>query len=122
MHNAITELTDDRDIQTTVRMSGPLSAINEHLAEQALPVIIEAVSDAVRHSGAQHLTVEIHVADELRIDVTDDGCGIDPTNARHSGLVPVASAADIPPCCAEDQQDGPDNDEDPADDDGDLVD
>ena len=95
VQNAIAELTEDRDIQTTVRMSGPMSAIGEDLAEQALPVIIEAVSNAVRHSGAQHLTIAIDVADDLRIDVTDDGCGIDPTNARHSGLANMVRRAEL---------------------------
>ena len=95
VQNAIAELTEDRDIQTTVRMSGSMSAIGEDLAEQALPVIIEAVSNGVRHSGAQHLTIAIDVADDLRIDVTDDGCGIDPTNARHSGLANMVRRAEL---------------------------
>ena len=41
--------------------------------------------------------------------------------AGRSPSVPVASAAHSPPCCAEDHQDYPDNDEDPADDIDDLV-
>jgi len=82
IQSAIAELTEDRAIQTMVRISGPLTAIGDQLAEHATPVIIEAVSNAVRHSGAEHLTIEIAVADELTIDITDDGCGIDPTNPR----------------------------------------
>jgi signal transduction histidine kinase len=95
VQNAIAELTDDRAIQTTVRMSGPLSAVGTDLAEQATPVIVEAVSNAVRHSGAEHLTVQIDVADELRIDVTDDGCGIDLANGRHSGLANLVRRAEL---------------------------
>lgn len=86
VQNGIAELTDDRDIKTTVRMSGPLTVVSDELAEHATAVVIEAVSNAVRHSGAEHLTVEIDVADELTIDITDDGCGIDPANQRRSGL------------------------------------
>jgi signal transduction histidine kinase len=44
------------------------------------------VSNAVRHSGAEHLTIEVNVADESSIDIIDDGCGIDPGNRRRSGL------------------------------------
>jgi signal transduction histidine kinase len=95
VQNAIAQLTDDREIRTTVRMAGPLSVVDEHLAEQAIPVIIEAVSNAVRHSGAEHLVVEILVADDLRIDVTDDGSGIDPANTRHSGLANLARRAEL---------------------------
>lgn len=94
VQKTIAELTDDRDIQTTVHISGPMDAVSGDLAEQALPVIIEAVSNAVRHSDAQHLTVKVDVADDLCIDVTDDGCGIDPTNARHSGLANMVRRAE----------------------------
>ncbi|MDR3665105.1 MAG: GAF domain-containing protein [Mycobacterium sp.] len=95
VQNIIAELTQDRAIETTVRLRGPLSVVGEDLAEQATPVLIEAVSNAVRHSGAEHLTVQIEVADELSIDVTDDGCGIDPTNARRSGLANLARRAEL---------------------------
>ncbi|MGH3638939.1 MAG: GAF domain-containing sensor histidine kinase, partial [Mycobacterium sp.] len=95
IQNAITELTDDRNIETTVRISGPLTAVGEELAEQATPAIVEAVSNAVRHSGAAHLTVEIHVADDITIDVTDDGCGIDSNNPRRSGLANLHRRAEL---------------------------
>jgi signal transduction histidine kinase len=95
VQNAIAELTDDRDIETTVRLSGPLSTVGKELAEQATPVIIEAVSNALRHSGAEHLTVEIDVADELRIDVSDDGCGIASATIRRSGLANLVRRAEL---------------------------
>lgn len=95
VQDAIAELTDDRDLETTVHMSGPLSAVDDHLAEHALSVVIEAISNVLRHSGADHLTVEINVADELIVDIADDGCGIDPTNARYSGLANMARRADL---------------------------
>lgn len=94
VQNAIADLTDDRDIETVVRISGPLSAVDEEIAEQALPVIIEAVSNAVRHSGAEHLSIDINVADELIIDIADDGCGIDPGIRRRSGLANLQCRAD----------------------------
>lgn len=92
---AIAQLTEDRDIETSVRISGPLSAVGEALAEHALPVLIEAVSNAVRHSGGAHLVVEIAIADELSIGVTDDGCGIDPANVRHSGLANMVRRSEL---------------------------
>lgn len=92
---AIADLTADHDIATTVRMSGPLTAVDETVAEHATSVITEAVSNAVRHSGAAHLTVEISVADELTIVVADDGCGIDPAIARRSGLAHMQRRAEL---------------------------
>jgi signal transduction histidine kinase len=95
IQHGIAALTENRDIKTTVRMSGPLSAVGDDIAEQAVPVVIEAVSNAVRHSGAEHLVIEITVDDELIIDVTDDGCGIAADNTRHSGLANLRRRAEL---------------------------
>ena len=95
IQHAIAALTENRDIKTTVRMFGPLSAIGDDIAGHAEPVIVEAVSNAVRHSGAEHVTVEITVDDALRIDVTDDGCGIPTDNTRHSGLANLKRRAEL---------------------------
>ena len=95
IQHAIAVLTENRDIKTTVRMFGPLSAIGDDIAGHAEPVIVEAVSNAVRHSGAEHVTVEITVDDALRIDVTDDGCGIPTDNTRHSGLANLKRRAEL---------------------------
>lgn len=76
-------------------MFGPLSAIGDDIAGHAEPVIVEAVSNAVRHSGAEHVTIEITVDDTLRIDVTDDGCGIPTDNTRHSGLANLKRRAEL---------------------------
>ena len=78
---AVADLTERRDIGTTLRISGPMSVIRDDLAGHAEAVLMEAISNAVRHSGATQLTVEVSVADELVIKVTDDGCGIRPTVA-----------------------------------------
>ena len=51
----------------------------------AVAVVREAVSNAVRHAGAGAVTVTIEAGDDLRIDVVDDGIGIEPA-AAGSGL------------------------------------
>ncbi|MBA0126891.1 GAF domain-containing protein [Haloechinothrix sp. YIM 98757] len=85
LHAAATEITGDASIHTTIRMSGPLSVVGDDLAEAAEAVVREAVSNAVRHSLAQNLTLTVSVADDLTVDVTDDGVGI-PDEVAHSGL------------------------------------
>ena len=46
----------------------------------------EAVRNALRHSGASHVTVQVRqVGDRLTLDVTDDGAGFDPRKPA-SGL------------------------------------
>ena len=82
----VAHLTENRDIVTTVRMHGPTTAIGGELAEHAEAVTAEAVSNAVRHSGASRLTVEISVADMLTLDVIDNGRGMPVDNPRRSGL------------------------------------
>jgi signal transduction histidine kinase len=86
IQNRIAGLTEDRDIATTLDISGALTAVPGELADHAEAIITEAVSNAVRHSGASHLTVRICVDDQLAVEVIDDGCGIPQDNQRRSGL------------------------------------
>jgi len=67
----------------SVSVVGPLAEAPEDVAASAYRVAMEAVSNAVRHSGASSCTVEIVVrgpaeghAGELRLEVVDDGRGI----------------------------------------------
>ena len=94
IQQVISDLTENRDIVTTVRMHGPLTAIGGELSEQAEAVAAEAISNAVRHSGASKLTVEVSVDDMLTLDITDDGCGIPADNSRHSGLANMQHRAE----------------------------
>lgn len=86
IQDTVADLAENRNITTTLHMSGPMTAVGSQLAQHAEAVVAEAVSNAVRHSGAMHLNIEIAVADELCIDVVDDGCGIPEDNRRRSGL------------------------------------
>ena len=72
---------------------GPLSVVEPALADHAEAVVSEAVSNAVRHSGAGTLTVAVKVEDELSIEVRDDGCGI-PDGVTCSGLTNLRRRAE----------------------------
>ncbi|HEX5578776.1 MAG TPA: sensor histidine kinase, partial [Candidatus Limnocylindria bacterium] len=55
-------------------------------------IMLEALTNAARHSGARHCRIEIALVNgTLELDVTDDGIGIDPE--AHSG-VGMASMAE----------------------------
>jgi signal transduction histidine kinase len=83
--DVVTE-TAGRELQPTVRMSGAVdSLVPADLAADLEAVTREAVSNAARHAGAAHVTVTLDVADEVVLEVVDDGRGIDPRAAR-SGL------------------------------------
>ena len=95
LQKVIADLTGNRDIATSVRMSGPIGAVTGQLSEHAEAVAAEAISNAVRHSGATHLTVTVTVGDEFSLDVTDDGHGIPPENERNSGLANMRRRAQL---------------------------
>ena len=83
--DVVTETATDI-LQPTVRMSGAVdSLVTGELAADVEAVVREAVSNAARHSGAPHVTVTLDVADDVVVEVVDDGGGIDERAAR-SGL------------------------------------
>jgi signal transduction histidine kinase len=94
IQRVVADLTGNRAVLTTVRIDGPMSAVSAELADHAEAVTTEAVSNALRHSGASRLTVEISVADMFVLNVSDDGCGIPPGNTRHSGLANMKRRAE----------------------------
>jgi len=63
-------------LHTTVQYSGPLLVLDALLADHAEAVVKEAVSNAVRNAHATQLTIHIDVADELTIDLINNGKGI----------------------------------------------
>lgn len=93
IEEAIRQQTAPSDIRTSVRISGPLSVIEPELADHAEAVVREAVSNAVRHSGADAVSIDVTVADDLTIVVEDDGCGM-PTDITPSGLTNLARRAE----------------------------
>ncbi|QRP49418.1 GAF domain-containing sensor histidine kinase [Amycolatopsis sp. FDAARGOS 1241] len=86
LHDAIAELTDDAPLHPTVSMAGTLDTVPPQLADHVEAVVREAVSNAVRHSGAATLTVSVSVREgEIRVAVADDGAGL-PADVATSGL------------------------------------
>lgn len=73
------------ELHTTVRYDGPLSVVEADLADHAEAVVREAVSNAVRHGNASAVVVTVTVADDLRIEVADNGQGLAET-ITESGL------------------------------------
>jgi signal transduction histidine kinase len=73
-------------LEPTVRMSGAVDTlVIGELAADVEAVVREGVSNAARHSGGDHVTVTLDVADEVVVEILDDGRGIDSQAAR-SGL------------------------------------
>jgi two-component system, NarL family, sensor histidine kinase DevS len=92
VQRVITDVIGDSPIRMTVRMAGPLDVLPPKLAEHAEAVVLEAVSNIVRHARASELSVTISLDGSLVIDVTDNGIGI-PDTVAHSGLHNLAERA-----------------------------
>jgi len=69
-----------------LNLTGDLSAVPDKIADELLPVINELMSNAVRHSGASNVSVDVDavLGDQLCLRVTDDGAGF--LSRRRSGL------------------------------------
>ncbi|MCV7383746.1 GAF domain-containing sensor histidine kinase [Mycolicibacter longobardus] len=92
LDNAVAQFAGS-GLHTTVQFIGPLSVVEPPLADHAEAVVSEAVSNAVRHSGATELAVQIKVEDDLSIEVTDNGRGM-PDVVTRSGLTNLRRRAE----------------------------
>ncbi|OZD01786.1 histidine kinase [Rhodococcus sp. 06-235-1A] len=92
VNGAVLELTESVPLRAVVRMFGPLSVIDSSLADHAVAVIREAVSNVVHHARAETVNVTLAVGDDLRIEVSDDGIGLN-ENITRSGLANLEARA-----------------------------
>jgi len=79
-----------------LRMSGLLDTdVPDDHREQLLAVLREALSNAARHAHATAVEVTAEAtANALRLRVTDNGRGLDPTATRRSGLANIRTRAE----------------------------
>ncbi len=74
--------------------AGPLPPLPAAQEVAAFRVLMEATSNAVRHSGARRVTIRLRWDDGLRGTVEDDGAGIAPGASEGVGLGAMADRAD----------------------------
>jgi signal transduction histidine kinase len=85
-----------REIEVTVEVERPLPP---ELERGLLRIAQEALANALKHSGAEHVGVELRTWDSrLRLTVADDGAGFEPEEARAKsrrlGLVSMRERAE----------------------------
>ncbi|MGW1761105.1 sensor histidine kinase [Streptomyces mirabilis] len=84
---AVTASTTSFGFPPALRIEGLVETdVPGDIADHAVAVLGEALSNAARHSGAHAVDVRLHCAGgELTLTVTDDGCGVS-GGVRRSGL------------------------------------
>ncbi|GAA2796294.1 two-component system sensor histidine kinase [Kitasatospora paracochleata] len=76
-----------------LRMSGLLDVtVPKPMADEAVAVLQEALSNAARHARAGAVEVTVEAGDQLTLTVCDDGVGL-PDGGRRSGLANLAERA-----------------------------
>jgi two-component system, NarL family, sensor histidine kinase DevS len=91
--NVVDELSESSGIYPSVRIAGAVDTlVDENIAGHAVAVLREAVSNAIRHSHAESITISVEVNADLVIEVVDDGVGI-PADASRSGLLGIERRA-----------------------------
>lgn len=77
-----------------VRFTGPVDVlVGEHLGEQLIAVLGEALSNVARHAKASRVDVSLSAdSTEITLTVADDGVGI-PAGGRRSGLANLGERA-----------------------------
>lgn len=87
----IHQLSGTTSIQTSVSVQGTARPLPEPVANHLFRIAQEATSNAMKHSGAKTLSLElIYEAEQIRMIVRDDGKGFDPERqppTGHFGLI-----------------------------------
>jgi signal transduction histidine kinase len=90
--DVVRRVTEGHPLRRDVRVRGRVDELPAALVPDLLAVVRELVTNVVRHAGASRVTVTLTVEEEVRVTVTDDGRGLDPSTVR-SGLANLADRA-----------------------------
>jgi signal transduction histidine kinase len=97
---SLSHLATSATVAPILTVSGEARALEPETEHGLLRIAHEAVTNAVRHSEARTIRVDVRFdADALRLRVTDDGRGFDPSarlahgEGGHFGLVGIAERA-----------------------------
>jgi signal transduction histidine kinase len=94
------QIANDTEIQLHVETSGEMKPLSEVYEENLLRIAQEATTNAVKHSGAKSVKVELQFSPQkVVLQITDDGKGFDPEtcegpNEGHFGLLGIRERAE----------------------------
>lgn len=94
------QAADGAGIQIQIETSGDVKPLSEIYEENLLRIDQEAIANAVKHSGAKSINVELQFSPQkVVLQITDDGKGFDPDtcdgpNEGHFGLLGIRERAE----------------------------
>ncbi|MCP2318056.1 Histidine kinase-, DNA gyrase B-, and HSP90-like ATPase [Nocardia amikacinitolerans] len=91
LHAVVAEMTADTDLRTSIRLAGPVSVLSPAMFDDLEAVLREALSNVVRHAGATTVSVKLTIADDVTLEITDNGIGLPEQPTRRSGLANMAA-------------------------------
>ena len=89
----VRSVVDGHGLRPDLRVHGEVEELPAELVPDVVATVRELVTNVVRHARAERVTVTVTVADVVRVQVTDDGCGL-PTITVRSGLANLADRAE----------------------------
>jgi signal transduction histidine kinase len=91
----VAEITSLLGLEPQVAFTGPIDAVvGDAIGDDLVAALREALTNAARHARASRVQVEVTAtADELSLNVTDDGLGLGDT-PRRSGLANLRQRAE----------------------------
>ena len=87
VHELATELAPMLGARVDVVFHGPVdNGVSQRTTDNVLAVLREALTNAGKHARATRFAVTLSVADDVTLDVVDNGVGIESSIATSSGL------------------------------------
>lgn len=81
LRELVTRLAGAHDTEVHVTYTGTLETLPRKIVEDATQLIRESLSNSLRHSEADRVTIEIHGGDDrLALLISDNGIGFDPAS------------------------------------------
>ncbi len=100
LRESVARATDGQRVQTQISVYGTPCHAPAVVEQQLLRIGQEAILNAIKHSHASRLDVELSYEKEtIKLRVADDGCGFDPRRSpddptNHFGLITMQERAD----------------------------
>jgi signal transduction histidine kinase len=92
---AVERLTDPAGLAVSVHVPGDLPVLPAAVEVAAYRIVVEAVTNAVRHAGARHCDVSLACTPAgLAVTVSDDGAGFQPPGHHGHGLAIMRERAE----------------------------